>query len=425
MTRVRPHPLWIIVIVVGGTTLAAAADPDPTIAALGADDVRDVARAVEAIAGRAARASDPDVLFAAARACEVKLLDPARAAAIYERIVADHPAARVAPAAARRITALRALVGEHGEAAAHAAELAQLVAGADALPPVAVVQRGELLSAAPWPGAPDATLWLADWLRRSGRVLEAQAHYAVVVARWPALPQAHAALRGAAGCALDAHDWSLADALARRLPVADAADRITRDELVAVAAHGRRRDRGYLAAWLAIGIALVALLGSLVEAIRRRPAPRPALPDGAPAQPAARRPALPDDAPAQPPPSRSVPSGDAMPRSSNGTWWAGLRPPIEVMFLGPVALVLLGVAFTAHRAIAPAVATIALGGLALAWLSGAALELVRASGRSRRLRSLAHLLACLAGVAGLTYVALTRGDLIDLLIETVRFGVDR
>jgi hypothetical protein len=153
--------------------------------------------------------------------------------------------------------------------------------------------------------------------------------------------------------------------------------RSVRDELITAAAHGRRRDRGYAAAWLAIAAAFAGLLGALVEAIRRR---------------------------------------------SAGPWWRALHPPLEVMFLGPVALVLIGVAFTAHRAIAPAVAIISTGGLVLAWLSGSALELVCAGGRARRLRSIGHVLTCLLGVAGLAYVALTHGALIDLLIETVRFG---
>jgi hypothetical protein len=362
-----------------GSGTRPGAPPGTAIDALGAEDVHDVERAVAAITRLPPRASDPDVLFAAARACEDKLLDPARAAAIYERIVADHPGARAASAAARRIAALRALVGAGGEAAAPAAELARLAARADAQPPAAVLAQGEWLAGAAWPGAPDAALWLADWLRRSGRLVEAQAHYAVVMARWPELPQARAAVRAAAGCALEARDWTLAERLAARLPVAEASDKSARDDLFAAAARGRRRDRWYVAAWLAIAGAFAALLGSLALAMLRR---------------------------------------------STGRWWTALRPPIEVMFLGPVALVLLGVAFTAHRAIAPAVATIALGGLALAWLSGAALEVVRAAGRSRRLRSALHLVACLAGVAGLAYVALIHGDLIDLLIETVRLGPD-
>ena len=56
-------------------------------------------------------------------------------------------------------------------------------------------------------------------------------------------------------------------------------------------------------------------------------------------------------------------------------------PPVEIWFLGPIALVLAGVAFTAHQAIAPAVLRISLAGIALAWLSGATLDLLRARGR--------------------------------------------
>jgi tetratricopeptide (TPR) repeat protein len=357
-----------------------AASPRPHDAlldALGTDDLPDLERAVAAILQLPASGSGPDVLFAAARTCEDRLGDPGRAVAIYDRIVAEYPTARVAAAATRRATALRDQIGPHGETAALAAELAQLIAGADAQPAGAVIQRAERLATAAWSGAPTAALWLADWLRRSGQLAEAQAHYAVVTARWPESPEARAALRGGAGCALDAHAWALAETLASRLPAADPADRIAREDLLAAAARGRRRDRWYAAAWLAIAGALAALLGSLAEAVLRSPA---------------------------------------------GTRWAALRPPIEVIFLAPVALVLVGVAFTAHRLIAPAVAAISAGGVALTWLSGATLERLGARGRPRRLRSIGHVLACLAGVAGLSYVALTHGSLIDLLIETVRFG---
>ena len=378
---------WLTTLLVVGCVARGASaappsePPDPIsralVDALGAEDVRQVEHAITAITRLPAGEADPDLLFAAGRACEDRLLDPAHAVAIYERVVAEHPGARVATAAAHRIAVLRGLVGPHGEGASHAAELAQLIAQADRAPAAEVLRRGEALAAAAWPGAPAAALWLADWLRRSGQLAAAQAHYAVVTTRWPASPEAAAALRGGAGCALEAHAWSLAEDLANRLSIAEAADRSTRDELLAAAARGRRRDRGYVAAWLAIAGALAALLGSLGEAVRRSP---------------------------------------------TGTRWAALRPPIEVVFVGPIAAVLLGVACTAHRAIAPAVALIAGGGVALAWLSGATLERVRAQGRSRGLRSAAHLIACLAGVAGLGYVALIHGGLLDLLVETVRFG---
>jgi hypothetical protein len=373
-----------------GPASAASAEPAPAspaapshmsrdalLDALGTDDLHELERTVTAILLLPASSSDPDVLFAAGRACEDKLLDPGRAVALYDRVVAEHPTARVAIVATRHAAALREQIGTHGETAALAAELAQLIARADAQPADVVQERAERLATAAWPGAPSAALWLAEWLRRSGKFADAQAHYAVVTARWPEAPEARAALRGGAGCALEAHDWSLAETLARRLPADDADDRNTRDGLLAAAARGRRRARWYVAAWLAIAAAFAALLGSLVEAVLRSPP---------------------------------------------GTRRSALRPPIEVMFLGPVALVLLGVAFTAHRLIAPAVATISLGGIALAWLSGATLEQLRARGRSRRLRSVAHVVVCLAAVAALGYVALTHDNLVDMLIETVRFG---
>lgn len=366
-------------VAIPGATSSAPLEaiPRASVDELGSEDMHQVARAVAAITQLPAGRADPDTLFAAGRACEDKLLDPGQAVAIYERVVAEHPGARVATAAAHRVAVLRALVGPHGDSAAHAAELARLIAHADREPAAEVLRRAEQLAAAAWPGAPAAALWLADWLRRSGRLAEAQAYYAVVTTRWPASPEARAALRGGAGCALEAHAWSLAEALAKRLPTAEAVDRSAREDLLAAAARGRRRDRWYVAAWLAIAGALAALLGSLGEAVRKSPA---------------------------------------------GSRWAALRPPIEVVFAGPIAGVLLGVAFTAHRAIAPAVALIAGGGVALAWLSGATLELLRTQGRSRRLRSGAHLIACLAGIAGLGYVALIHGGLLDLLVETVRFG---
>ncbi len=343
--------------------------------ALGAADPREVARAVAAITAQTP--ADPDVLFAAARACEDRLDDPARAAAIYERIVAQHPDARVAIASTRRLAELRPLIGTRGETAALAADLAQLIARADQLAPEAVLARAARLATTAWSGAPSAALWLADWLRRAGRLVEAQAYYAVVRTRWPVSPQALEAQRGAVVGAIDAGDWALAARFVDQLPAVEAADRSVRDDLRAATARARWRAHGYVAAWIAVAVALVGLLASLVEAARRSPA-------------GARRRAL--------------------------------RPPIEIVFLVPVVAVLIGVAFTAHRLIAPAVATISIGGALLAYLSGATLEQLRRDGRATRLRGLVHAGVCLVSVVALAYIALTRDHLLDLLIETVRFG---
>jgi hypothetical protein len=355
----------------GAAPAASAGGTD----ALGAEDPRVVARAVAAITERVP--ADPDLLFAAARACEDRLDDPARAALIYERITTAYPDARVAIAAARRLAELRPLVGARGETSALAADLAQLIARADSLAPDAVFARATRLAAAAWPGAPNAALWLADWLRRAGRIVEAQAHYAIVAARWPGSPQAREALRGAVASAIDARNWSLAERLASRLPAIEPADRGVRDNLRAAAALGRRRAGWYVLAWLVIAGAGAALLGSLAEATRGSP-------------PGARR--------------------------------SALRPPIEVVFLAPIVAVLIGVAFTTHRLIAPAVAMISIGGLVLAYLSGATLEHLRQHRRATRLRGVIHAVLCLVSVVALVYIALTKDHLLDLLIETVRFG---
>jgi hypothetical protein len=379
-----PVVLAVLAVLALGAAAAPAAGAPPggpaaeRAAVLDALSSADRGRIEGAVAAVAAPGdADPDVLFAAARACEDKLDDPGRAVALYDRITGDHPSARVAAAAARRAAALRALIGPHGETAALARDLAQLIAHADAAPAGDVIRRGDQLAGAAWPGAPRAALWLADWLRRSGRFTDAGARYAAIVARWPAAPEAREALRGGAGCALDAHDWALAETLAAQLSAVEPADRIVRDDLLAAAARGRRRARWYLAARLAIAAALAGLLGSLAEATLRSPP---------------------------------------------GTRRAALRPPIEIAYLAPVAAVLVGVAFTAHRLIAPAVAMISAGGVALTWLSGATLEQLRTRGRPRRLRAACHVVACLAGVAALAYIALVRDNLLEALIETVRFG---
>jgi hypothetical protein len=213
-------------------------------------------------------------------------------------------------------------------------------------------------------------VWLAEWLRRHGRFDEAQARYARVIARWPSSREAVIARRGAAGAAVDARDWDRAEALARALPIADEADRLTRAELLHRAAMGRLRARLHVAAWIVLVLAFAGLAGSLAWAARR-----------------ARR-------------------------------WSW-RPPIEVIYGAPIAAVLVLASFTAHRAIGPAVTRISLAGLALAWLSGAALEL-----RPGRGRAVLHVIACMAGVLAVAYIALTHDGLIDMLIETVRFGPD-
>jgi hypothetical protein len=99
-----------------------------------------------------------------------------------------------------------------------------------------------------------------------------------------------------------------------------------------------------------------------------------------------------------------------------------VRPPLELLFLAPVAAVLVGVALTTHQTIAPAVLTLSAGGLVASGLSGATLDLLRAAGRPLGRRAVLHATLSAVAVIALLYIALLRDDLLDMVIETVRFG---
>lgn len=312
--------------------------------------------------------ADADTLYAAGRAAEDKLVDPARALALYERLLRDAPDSDAARKAERRAMILRAEIGPGDAYRAQATAFAKLVADADRTSDVAA--RAEQLAAQDWPGAPATMLWLAEWQRRHGAFAQAEADYLHVVERWPASREAVIARVGAAGAAIDDKRWERAQVLVAQLPAATETDEMTREELGKRIQRGRWRDRFVVIAWIALAAVLLGLAGSLAYAAR-----------------VAKR--------------------------------FSLRPPLEVIYAAPVVAVLVAAAFTAHRAIGPAVAWISGVGLALAWLSGASLELKRG-----RVRTVVHVVACIVGVAAAGYLALMHDGLIDLLVETVRFGPD-
>lgn len=363
--------LAIVILLLAWMLRAFAAGEDALLAGLETDDPAELSAAITAIERAPATPELADVLFAAGRACEDRLHDPARALALYERIVRELPDAGISIAAARRIDQLRDIRGHAREAA----DLAELTANADQLSPDEIVRRAEALAAAPWPGAAEAALWLADWSCRTSRFAAAQTRYAAVIARWPGTMQARYAARNAASCAVDARDWTLAEQLAQKLPTDGEVDRAVREGILTDIERGRFRDRLYLAAWVGMFAAIAALLASLAEAMLRGGWRRPAL-----------------------------------------------RPPIEVLFFAPIAAVIAAASFTTHWAIAPAVLWITIAGLLLAWLSGAALDLARTRGRAVRARSVLHVLACAVGIVSVGYIALVRDGLLDMLEETMRYG---
>ena len=372
----RPQQELIVAIAFALVALAMPALGGPLIDRLATNDPAELAAAVTEVERAPADTPDlPDTLFTAARACEDTLVDPARALALYDRILRDHPDAGVSISARRRADSLRRQIGAGGEHAREAQAFARLVAEADQLAAAEVLLRGEALSTPDWSGAPEVALWLAEWQRRHGQLAAAQSRYAAIVTRWPRTPHEIVAIRGGAGTAIDRGDWDRAETLAGGLPAVEPADRILRDDLLELAASGRRRDRLLLVAWLAVALAFVGLAGSLAEASLRGGRQRPKL-----------------------------------------------RPPIEVVFMVPVAIVLGGVAFTTHQLIAPAVIILSAGGLGLAWLSGATLDTLRARNRPTRRRALAHVAVCFLTIVALLYIVLMRDNLLDLVIETVRFG---
>jgi len=365
--------IWLVAwtLVAYAPRLAHAAGEAELLAGLATDDPAALSTAVAAIERAPTTPELADVLFAAGRACEDRLHDPARALAIYERIVRDLPDAGISIAAGRRIEQL-AGARDH---AREAAELAALIAEADQLPRADVIRRAEALVAASWPGAADATLWFGDWSCRTAQYAAAQRHYTQVIARWPNTAEARLALRNAASCAIDAHDWQRAGELARQLPARDELERAVRGDLIEAAERGQFRDRMYVVSWIGLALASLLLLASLAEAMLRGGLQRPAL-----------------------------------------------QPPVEVWFLAPIAAVIAIGTFSTRPAIAFAVLWISLVGVALAWISGITLDLVRARERSVRARAVLHVLACAIGVLSIGYIAIMRDGLLDMLIETLKSG---
>jgi hypothetical protein len=318
-----------------------------------------------------------DALFSTARACETRASDPARALVLYERILEDYPDARVAIGAETRRDALVALIGSDGAGAERARRFETLKERGGLSPSDAVLAEAAALAQEAWPGAGEVALWRAEALRRIGRLGDAAAAYDAVVARFPATAWAARAAEGGAAVAIARHRWDDAEARIARLPATERDDLAVRDSLRGDLADERAHVRRYVTAWIAFAAGVLLLIASLAQAA-----------------------------------------------GSLRAVGRALRPPFEVAFAAPVVGILLIAAATSHAEIGPAVATISSGGIAIAWLSGAALVAAKARGQRLRARIAGHVVVSLIAIAGLVYVALTRHDLIDMVVETVRFGPD-
>jgi len=113
-------------------------------------------------------------------------------------------------------------------------------------------------------------------------------------------------------------------------------------------------------------------------------------------------------------------------RRAAGSWRVAARriarPPVEVVFLLPFAALLIIVAETGNPLVARAVRTIVIAGVAVAWISGALLEAVRARGAVGVTRTVIQAALAVLAVAIAAYLAIDRDRVVELLLETFRGG---
>jgi tetratricopeptide (TPR) repeat protein len=114
-------------------------------------------------------------------------------------------------------------------------------------------------------------------------------------------------------------------------------------------------------------------------------------------------------------------------RRAAGSWRAAgkrlARPPIEAIFLLPIAIGFVIVAQTGNPLVARSVRMIAIAGVAIAWISGALLDAVRARrGSLGRRRAVAHALLAALAALGIAFLAVDRDHVVDLIIETWHEG---
>ena len=347
---------------------------------MGAGDYVGAAEEFAAIAKDAPGADvAADSLFSAGRLYEEHLADPARAAALYRALSERYPDSRTALAASRRLAILETDLGPDGsgsKALATFIDIQQQFWKRSEAESIAMMER--LLADNPtWPGAPRAVLWLANGHQRARRLSEAASYYQQVLDRWPESEHIYRALRGAGDTALLRDRFDEARDYFTRLPSEGRPDQtLNRAEALEDVARMRVRARLFLAAFALLVVIAVGFAASLRHAAGSTSA------------------------------------------AVRGLW----PPPTEVLFMIPVAAILIGAAYADFYAVGPAVAIVTIGGVCVAWLSGAALAAApQPCGPGR---AAGHIIGSLAAVFALCYIALHRGHLLDLLIETVRFGPD-
>jgi outer membrane protein assembly factor BamD (BamD/ComL family) len=322
-----------------------------------------------------------DALFKAAQISEEQLADPARAVELYDRLIEAYSGTRLARRAEGRLEVLRRGLGEGGrwaEALGRYQSILTRYGRGERLPAIADMES--LVRTHPeFPLAGDAMLWIGVGYRQDGRLDEA--------IEWLDRARRSAGDPDLAWRAGKAHG----DALLSRGDYGEAAERYraldrsspARAQMVQAALERLGRERGRARLTVLAWMVVTAFVGALVIALRRVAGSWPAV-------------------------ARAL-----------------VRPPTELIFLLPVAVLWVVIAAFSNTLVARAVLVIAAGGVAVTWLSGAVMtETARADRLSGR-RIAVHAAAAAIAVAALCYVAVEQERLIDLIGETIRFGPER
>lgn len=328
-----------------------------------------------------------DALFAAAQLYEEKLASPTRALELYDRLARDYPDSRTALASSRRAAILRRDLGPGGGGATPLARFTEIGQGHTKRPESeSIAMMEELVEQNPkWVGLPRALLWLGRAYEQTGQLDKAKQRFLEAARAAPGTEHEFDGYRGAGRVAVAQGNFEEAERLYRAMPLGDDPARI-RDFEYAIEHLDRERLRArlYIASYVILALFLIGMLLSL--------------------------------------------------RLASGSWRrAGrdlARPPTEVLFMVPITLILIAASYKGHPEIRPAVAIVCFGGMVIAWLSGAGLVAARASRHAepsrwrRLLRPSLHILACVAAVGAVCYIAVHRTRLIELVIATARFGPD-
>ena len=321
-----------------------------------------------------------DALVEAARLAD-RLGDLPRARRVAEAAIAIDPGGRAARWARGFLADLDARTGGAGAWSEVAAAEKALVAavGRHGDPDPHLEQLEALLVASPgYPRGAPARIWLGDRWAQQGEWSHALALFtdAIAAASDPVVRRRATVRRIEALAALDRHDD--ASAAVHAFSSDPAADPEAVRRISALVDTHRARYRVRIGAWIALGVLALAGLGVLARATG---SPRAAL--------------------------RAL-----------------FRPPVEVLYAVPVVAVVIAVSATGNDLVGRAIAWIGVGGLAIAWLSGAALAAAARRAPLRAPRVAAHLAAAVVAVLAVVYLSIVDDRLIDMVLETWAHGPD-